>query len=103
MHFKNASRLCFKKVDFALKKQVDFATEKKSVVFTQNIFVLKLCFYLAFLCLLPCFFPFHFLGWEKEMATHYSILAWKIPWAEKPGRLQSVGSQRVGHDSATSL
>ena len=41
-------------------------------------------------------------GWgrslEKEMATHSSILAWKIPWAEEPDRLQSMGSQRVGHD-----
>ena len=35
---------------------------------------------------------------EKEMATHSSILAWKIPWTEDPGRLQSMGSQRVGHD-----
>ena len=35
---------------------------------------------------------------EKEMATHSSILAWKIPWTEEPDRLQSVGSQRVGHD-----
>ena len=35
---------------------------------------------------------------EKEMATHSSVLAWKIPWTEKPGRLQSVGSQGVGHD-----
>ena len=35
---------------------------------------------------------------EKEMATHSSILAWRIPWLEEPGRLQSVGSQRVGHD-----
>ena len=35
---------------------------------------------------------------EKEMATHSRTLAWKIPWMEKPGRLQSVGSQRVGHD-----
>ena len=35
---------------------------------------------------------------EKEMATHSSILAWKIPWAEVPGRLQSMGSQRVRHD-----
>ena len=35
---------------------------------------------------------------EKEMATHSSILAWRIPRTEKPGRLQSVGSQRVGHD-----
>ena len=40
---------------------------------------------------------------EKEMATHSSILAWKIPWTEKPGRLQSVGSQRVRYDCVTSL
>ena len=42
------------------------------------------------------------LGWEdsleKEMATHSSILAWRIPWTEEPGGLQSMGSQRVGHD-----
>ena len=42
------------------------------------------------------------LGWkdfpEKEMATHSSILAWKIPWTEETGRLQSMGLQRVGHD-----
>ena len=37
---------------------------------------------------------------EKGMATHSSILAWKIPWTEEPGRLQSMGSQRVGHDWA---
>ena len=35
---------------------------------------------------------------EKEMATNSSILAWTIPWMEEPGRLQSTGSQRVGHD-----
>ena len=35
---------------------------------------------------------------EKEMATHSSTLAWKIPWIEEPGGLQSMGSQRVGHD-----
>ena len=40
---------------------------------------------------------------EKEMATHSSILAWKIPWTEEPGRLQSMGSHRVGHDWAASL
>ena len=39
---------------------------------------------------------------EKEMATHSSIIAWRIPWMEKPGRLQSTGSQRVGHNWATS-
>ena len=42
------------------------------------------------------------LGWEdpleKEMAIHSSIIAWKIPWTEEPGRLQSMGLQRVGHD-----
>ena len=40
---------------------------------------------------------------EKAMAAHSSTLAWKIPWMEKPGRLQSMVSQRVGHDWATSL
>ena len=35
---------------------------------------------------------------EKEMATHSSTLAWKIPWMEEPRRLQSMGSERVGHD-----
>ena len=47
------------------------------------------------------------LGWEdsleKKMATHSSILAWKIPWTEEPGGLQSKGLQRVGHDWATSF
>ena len=42
------------------------------------------------------------LGWEdpleKDMAIHSSTIAWKIPWTEEPGRLQSMGSQRVGHD-----
>ena len=40
---------------------------------------------------------------EKEMATHSSTLAWKNPWMEEPDRLQSMGSQRVGHDWVTSL
>ena len=35
---------------------------------------------------------------EKEMVTHSSVLAWRIPWKEEPGGLQSTGSQRVGHD-----
>ena len=37
---------------------------------------------------------------EEEMATHSSIVAWEIPWKEEPGGLQSMGSQRVGHDLA---
>ena len=41
---------------------------------------------------------FHFHALEKEMATHSSILARIIPWTEEPGRLQSMGSQKVGHD-----
>ena len=43
-------------------------------------------------------FTFHFHALEKEMATHSSVLAWKIPWTEEPGGLQSMGWQRVGHD-----
>ena len=38
---------------------------------------------------------------EKEMATHFSILAWKIPWTEEPGGLRSMGSQRVRYDLVT--
>ena len=38
---------------------------------------------------------------EEEMAVHSSILAWKIPWTEEPGGLQSLGSQRAGHDGST--
>ena len=49
-----------------------------------------------FLCDLP-------LTMEKAMATHSSTLAWKIPWTEEPGGLQSMGLPRVGHDWATSL
>ena len=45
---------------------------------------------------------FQSLGWEdpleEEMAIYSSILAWEIPWTEEPGRLQAMGSQRVGHD-----
>ena len=37
---------------------------------------------------------------EEDMATHSSVLAWRIPWTEEPGRLQSMGSQRVGHDGS---
>ena len=46
------------------------------------------------------FFNYGFLAfdWEKAMAPHSSTLVWKIPWTEEPGRLQSMGSLRVGHD-----
>ena len=46
-------------------------------------------------------------GWEdlleEGMATHSNILAWRIPWIEEPGGLQSMGSQRVGHNGATNM
>ena len=43
-------------------------------------------------------FTFHFHALEKEMATHSSVLTWRIPWTEEPGGLPSMGSHRVGHD-----
>ena len=43
-------------------------------------------------------FTFHFHTLEKAMATHSGVLAWKIPWAEEPGGLQSIGSLGVGHN-----
>ena len=51
--------------------------------------------------------PVQSLGWEdpleKEIATHSSTLAWKIPWTEETGQLQSMGLQRVGHDFTFTL
>ena len=48
-----------------------------------------------------------YLGWEdpleKGMTTYSSILPWRFPWTEEPGRLQSLGSQRVGHDSVINI
>ena len=43
-------------------------------------------------------FTFHFHAWEKEMATHSSVLSWRIAGTEEPGRLPSMGLHRVGHD-----
>ena len=48
-------------------------------------------------------FTFHFHALEKKMETYSSVLAWRIPWTEKPGRLQSMASHRVGHDGVTEL
>ena len=66
--------------------------------------ILKSPIVIVFLCLSPCIsvnIGFIYLGSpmsEKAMAPHSSTLAWKIPWAEEPGRLQSMRSRRVGHD-----
>ena len=60
--------------------------------------------FLFFGCFLhPFLLILHSQHAEKAMATHSSTLAWKIPWMEEPGRLQSIGLLRVGHDWATSL
>ena len=40
---------------------------------------------------------------KNGMAIHFSILAWRIPWTDEPGRLRSIGSQRVGHDQTTNI
>ena len=61
------------------------------------------CFFKEQKTLQWTFSPFLLLGMEKAMAPHSSTLAWKIPWMEEPGRLQSMGSLRVGHDWVTSL
>ena len=58
----------------------------------RSLFVSAICF-----CMSMCIYS------EKAMATHSSTLAWEIPWTEEPGRLQSMGSRRVGQDLATSL
>ena len=67
----------------------------------------RFCQMLFFICWYDCVFCFFFPSlayrWEKATAPHSSTLAWKIPWTEELGRLQSLGSLRVGHNWATSL
>ena len=68
------------------------------------IFSLAIKFYSSLNWVTPSQLYLHLLiGSEKAMAPHSSTLAWKIPWLEEPGRLQSIGSLRVGHDWGTSL
>ena len=72
----------------------------------DHVVVLFLIFFEESLyCFCSSLYHFTFLAEfaEKAMASHSSTLAWKIPWTEEPGRLQSMGSRRVGHDWATSL
>ena len=60
-------------------------------------------FFSCCVCFLNVLLPHDFNVWLSNTSTHSSTLAWKIPWMEEPGRLQSMGSLRVGHDWATSL
>ena len=68
-------------------------------IFQGQICLYPRCFLTSFFCI-PV--PYNEKA-EKAMAPHSSTFAWKIPWMEEPGRLQSMGSLRVGHDWATSL
>ena len=68
------------------------------VYFQKLITINVILIFLIFLYMAVCVFKE-----EKAMAPHSSTLAWEIPWAEEPGRLQSMGSLRVGHNWATSL
>ena len=72
------------------------------IVAFSNIFSWEITFHFVLRCLW-IFLSFYSAFLEKAMAPHASTLAWKIPWTEEPGGLQSVGSPRVGHDWATSL
>ena len=71
-----------------------YQEESRSWAFLLTYFLLNQGKWLLQVLLCPNKIAFVF---KKEMATHSSTLAWKIPWTEEPGRLQSMGSQRVGH------
>ena len=102
---------------FTVQLSYPYMTTGKTIALTRGIFVgrvMSLLFNMLFRLAQmvkrrPTMWEIRvqYLGWEdlleKEMATHSSILAWKIPWMEEFGRLQSMGSQRVGNDWATSL
>ena len=76
---------------FIVQLSHPYMTTGKTIALTRWPFVGKITSLLLTCCL------------EKAMAPHSSTLAWKIPWTEEPGRLQSMGSLRVGHDCVTSL
>ena len=80
---------------FIVQLSHPYMTTGKTIAFTRRTFVDKVMSLL--------FNMLSRLVMEKAMAPHSSTLAWKIPWTEKPGRLQSIGLLRVRHDWATSL
>ena len=77
-----------------------YQEESRNWAFLLTYFLLNQGKWLLWVLLCPNKIAFVF---KKEMATHSSTLAWKIPWTEEPGRLQCMGSQRVRHDWVTSL
>ena len=76
---------------------------------TPHIYFWEILFYVYFLSIISSpksslfYLPITPISMEKAMATHFSSLAWKIPWTEEPGRLQSMESLRVGHNWLASL
>ena len=76
---------------------------------TSHTYFWEILFYIYILSIISSpksslfYLPITPISMEKAMATHSSSLAWKIPWTEEPGRLQSMGSLRVGHNWTTSL
>ena len=74
------------------------------IIWGQVLSILARCHSNMYVVVSHCGFNLHSLtiNAEKAMAPHSSTLAWKIPWTEEPGRLQSMGSRRVGHDWTTS-
>ena len=88
-------------LNFPLKPHIDLHIIEKS----QNLQIFFWIFQVSFSYWYLVKFHFHLLAYfiGEAMATHSSTLAWKIPWTKEPGRLQSMGSLRVGHDWATSF
>ena len=88
------------------RKKEENASWFAQSLFYKIVFQYKLIIYACFYLCLSIYIhlsPSLTLSHEKAVAPHSSTLAWKIPWMEEPGRLQSMGSLRVGHDWATSV
>ena len=82
----------------------DYSTQSPWNALAQSVFGPPIIFFFKpYIHIFVCFLVVYLLHSEKAMALHSSALAWKIPWMEEPGGLQSMGSLRVGHDWATSL
>ena len=88
-HHSSKSSILQHSAFFIVQLSHPYMTTGKTIALTRQTFVDKVMSLLLICC----------LGWssEKAMATHSSTLAWKIPWMEDPGRLQFMGSRRVGH------
>ena len=86
------------------KKHRRYVSISAELIRTITLLVLEGVFFLMKAHYVWTYLALHIMDlYLSQMATHSSILAWRIPWTEEPGGLQSTGSQRVGHDWATSL